>query len=112
LGPRRIGVDSVRAMTEKVSLLKLAADEFELLLRKYACIDSDAEIALRRVSSLLQQIQVGVVVPPHDVEYGHYEFSTEGSLFRYPDLCASEARFAAALGDWYSQPWFKYIADE
>ena len=95
----------------KVELLKKRADELEVALRECAEIDSDAAMALCKILPIFHKINAGEIVPPCSVEYGHYEFSTEGVLFKYSDLCAAEARFAAALGDWYSQPWFKSIAD-
>lgn len=95
----------------KVELLRKRADELEVALRKYAEIDSYAAMALCRILPIFHKINAGEIVPPCGAEYGHYDFSTEGVLFKYSDLCAAEAKFAAALGDWYSQLWFKSIAD-
>lgn len=99
------------ATAEKVEFLKKSTDEFEALLTKYADKDWDAARALHILLPLFCEIRAGSIIPPYSAEYGSYEFGTEGSLSQYNDLCASEASFTAALGDWHSQSWYKWLVD-
>lgn len=91
---------------DKVELLKRRAEEFEGLLSRYAEHDVDVSLVRQKIGPLLDLIRLGEVVPPYNYEYGRHLFNTEGPLFQYADLCAAEAKFVAALEDWYSQPWF------
>ena len=96
---------------DKVDLLKKRAVEFEAAFRRYANIDQDAEIFLRNIDSLFEEIEQNFLIPPVNFEFSYYYFGTDGPLYKYPDLRSAAANFVAALEDWSSQPWFKSISE-
>lgn len=85
---------------DKVKRLQDKADVLRSVLKKYAYVDSDAEMVLGFMTPLFEQISAGAVVPPRTHEYRWHFASTESPLFKYDDLCEAAAEFGHALEDW------------
>ncbi|WP_338862937.1 hypothetical protein IHE31_09060 [Mycetohabitans rhizoxinica] len=85
---------------DKVKNLQEKARALHELLARYAKVDDDAEMVLRFMSGLFEEIEQGKVVPPVHNKYRWYFANTESSLFKYTDLGEAHAQYSHALEDW------------
>ncbi|SIT67311.1 MULTISPECIES: hypothetical protein [Burkholderiaceae] len=85
---------------DKVKNLQEKARALHELLARYAKVDDDAEMVLRFMSGLFEEIEQGKVVPPVEDKYQWYFADTDGPLFKYADLLHVFAQYSHALEDW------------
>lgn len=95
---------------DKVNNLQEKARVLRELLERYAKVNDDAEMVLRFMVPLFEQIKAGKIVPPYEHKYRWYFANTESPLYRkYEDLNHAAAEYARVLEDWDfpfpSSPW-------
>lgn len=96
-------MDKIKNLQQKERVLRK-------LLERYAKVDDDVEMVLGFMTPLLDQIEAGEIIPPHEHKYRWYFANTESPLYRkYEDLCHASAEYARVLEDWDfplpSPPW-------
>jgi len=77
--------------------LKEKTAALRLILERYAREDRDAEMVLRFMTPLFDNIEGGEVVPPMENEYEWYFFNTESPLVRHIDLVEAASQYGRAL---------------
>jgi len=95
---------------DKAKHLQEKAQMLHSLLEHYAKIDDDAEMVLKFMTPLFEEIQAGKIVPPKEHKYRWYFANTESPLYRkYEDLSHAAAEYARVLEEWDfplpSSPW-------
>jgi hypothetical protein len=92
---------------DKAEKLRVAADNFSILLEDYKWRDKDASKMLEWLTPLFDEIKAGRVTPPKRYEY-RMALGKDSSFYDpYGPFSRAEADFACALEDWASQPWYK-----
>ena len=92
---------------DKKENLKEKARSFRALLTAHDWKDTDAELLLRWLTPLFDDIEAGKVTPPQ-----HYKFRLalgKDNPFYAPGstFIEAETQFVAALEDWESQAWYQ-----
>jgi len=84
----------------EIENLKRKAANLRLVLERYATMDSYAEMVLRNMQPVFNDIEKGKVVPPVENEFQWYFFNTESPLFGYLDLGEAAAQYSRAMELW------------
>lgn len=80
--------------------LQASCARLQSLLEDYSTTESDAELCLRELDPLFQQVMSGQIVEPRKGPAPCIYYFHEGSLRKYEALEKAYADFSAALQGW------------
>jgi hypothetical protein len=84
----------------KIENLQAKSRNLHCLLMQYSVIDGDADMVLKFMTPLFEQIAKGEVIPPKEFIYRWYFGSTDSPLAAFEDLINVAAEFSHVLEDW------------
>lgn len=92
---------------DRTEKLRVAANNFSILLEDYKWRDQDGSKMLEWLTPLFDEIKAGRVTLPKRYEYRMALGKDSPFYDPYGPFSRAEAYFACALEDWTSQPWYK-----
>lgn len=84
----------------KAENLQVVSRVLHNILVRYASVDSDAEMVLKFMEPLFNEIAQGKVVPPREFIYRWYFGSADSPLAKFEDLIDAAAEFSHVIEDW------------
>ncbi|PRX32139.1 hypothetical protein B0G75_104158 [Paraburkholderia sp. BL18I3N2] len=97
---------------DKVQNLKDKARAFRTLLQTHDWKDTDAQLLLRWLTPLFEEIEAGLVQPPQHYQY-RFALGKDNTFYEPGSPFAeAEAQFVSALEDWESQEWYQKFMEK
>ena len=91
---------------DKQELLHQAARKYLQLLTEQSKIDPDLLEVIDRNRVLFDDIENGLIIPPHPGRY-KWDFHSEDPKYGgHTKLFSAQAELISALEDWRSKPWY------
>jgi hypothetical protein len=92
---------------DKTEMLKEKARAFRALLAAHDWKNTDAELLLRWLTPLFDDIEAGKISPPQRYNY-RMALGKDNPFYEQDSpFMKAEAQFVAALEDWESQAWYQ-----